>query len=542
MATMRARALSLVAALAIGFSLLTPAEVAHAASVKAATPSISGAAQVGSTLTAKVGRWKPSGLRFKYQWYRSGRRIAGANAPTYTVAAADRGKTIKVKVTGSKRGYPAKSRTSRATKRVLAGTLTGSRPTVSGRLEVGASLAASPGQWTRGTKLSLQWLRNGSAIRGATGGVYRLIPADAAAVVTLRVTGALAGYTTTSRVWDPHLRVMLAGVPAISGAATVGSRLTASPGAWTSGVSLSYEWIRSSARIPGATTRYYSVAAADAGHKLSVRVTATASGYPTVQRTSASTRTVPAPTPPPTTPPPLAAAGYGTTGTRTQRMSDANLGSAQAGWYEANVRLGLACHKRGQSVKGFYSWSIPGGWSDLWYKVTDGYFVADVDLNTGTSNPVAPPCDGGSGDSFDARVDAFVARYANTYVNVDGAFGAQCTDLFNRYHMDLKGGSYVRMGGNGGAKNLWTTTNAQMLNWYTKVGPGGAARKGDVAVFNNGTYGHVAIVLSDLGADLRVFHQNDCGTNDQGVNKCPAREGTLSKSRYSLLGYFRPNR
>jgi hypothetical protein len=77
---------------------------------------------------------------------------------------------------------------------------------------------------------------------------------------------------------------------------------------------------------------------------------------------------------------------------RTQRMSDANLGSQQNGWYNPGDQLTLVCSKRGQKVKGFFSFNIPGGWDDLWYKTSDNNFVADVDIETGTLNVVAADC------------------------------------------------------------------------------------------------------------------------------------------------------
>ena len=83
---------------------------------------------------------------------------------------------------------------------------------------------------------------------------------------------------------------------------------------------------------------------------------------------------------------------------RTQRMSDANLSSHQEGWYNVGDKLTLVCSKRGQNVKGFFSFNIPGGWDNLWYQTSDGHFVADVDIETGTLNDVTGVC----GDSRQA--------------------------------------------------------------------------------------------------------------------------------------------
>jgi hypothetical protein len=70
------------------------------------TPTISGTLRVGKVLTAKVSGWKPAETTFTYVWYRSGKAIPGAITGSYTLVAADVGKTIKVKVTGTAVGYP----------------------------------------------------------------------------------------------------------------------------------------------------------------------------------------------------------------------------------------------------------------------------------------------------------------------------------------------------------------------------------------------------------------------------------------------------
>ena len=78
---------------------------------------------------------------------------------------------------------------------------------------------------------------------------------------------------------------------------------------------------------------------------------------------------------------------------QTQRMSQPNLGSQQDGLYNVGDRVGLVCSTRGQAVKGFFSFNIPnGGWDNLWYRTSDGHYVADVDIESGSLNPVAPDC------------------------------------------------------------------------------------------------------------------------------------------------------
>lgn len=64
---------------------------------KSPRPKIVGTLRVGSTLTANVGVWSPK-PSFTYQWYRSGKKITGATASTYTLVGKDQGKKIRVRV------------------------------------------------------------------------------------------------------------------------------------------------------------------------------------------------------------------------------------------------------------------------------------------------------------------------------------------------------------------------------------------------------------------------------------------------------------
>ncbi|WP_185981656.1 M23 family metallopeptidase [Skermania sp. ID1734] len=87
------------------------------------------------------------------------------------------------------------------------------------------------------------------------------------------------------------------------------------------------------------------------------------------------------------------AAVTGTVKAKTQRMTAASLKSQQDGWYNVGDKLNLVCSTHGQAVKGYFSFNIPnGGWDSLWYKVSDGRYVADVDIETGTLSAVAPDC------------------------------------------------------------------------------------------------------------------------------------------------------
>jgi hypothetical protein len=98
-----------VAALVIG-AVFGAVGTGNAASTAAPTnqspPTISGTATVGSTLTASSGSWNgTTPITYSYQFRRCGEagsscsNISGANHSTYVLKSADRGATIRVRVT-----------------------------------------------------------------------------------------------------------------------------------------------------------------------------------------------------------------------------------------------------------------------------------------------------------------------------------------------------------------------------------------------------------------------------------------------------------
>lgn len=68
-------------------------------------PRITGTFLVGYFASVTAGRWAPSPSRYRYQWYRNGHPIAGANDTAHRFTRHDRGKRITVKVTVGTPGY-----------------------------------------------------------------------------------------------------------------------------------------------------------------------------------------------------------------------------------------------------------------------------------------------------------------------------------------------------------------------------------------------------------------------------------------------------
>ena len=165
-------------------------------------PTISGTAQVGETLTAgTTGISDADGLdntAFAYQWLADGTEINGATASTYTLADADEGKAIKVKVTFTDDGGHDEQLTSVSTDAVVAATPPANTPatglpTISGTAQVGETLTSSTtgiadDDGLTGATFTYQWLADGADIAGATGSSYTLVDADAGKVVKVRVS------------------------------------------------------------------------------------------------------------------------------------------------------------------------------------------------------------------------------------------------------------------------------------------------------------------------------------------------------------------
>ena len=170
-------------------------------------PVIDGTAQVGETLTADTtGIEDGNGLdrvEFRFQWVSNDGSadtdITGATASTYTLAADDEGKTIKVRVAFTDRGGYAESLTSDATA-AMAGRpnspATGA-PVITGTAQVGETLTADTSgiadtDGLANVSYSYQWIANDGTsdtdIAGATDSTYTLTGAEAGRAIKLQVT------------------------------------------------------------------------------------------------------------------------------------------------------------------------------------------------------------------------------------------------------------------------------------------------------------------------------------------------------------------
>ncbi|HMC71363.1 MAG TPA: hypothetical protein VKJ07_19560, partial [Mycobacteriales bacterium] len=215
------------------------------APVNTSPPSISGTPAVGSTLNASPGSWTGTPT-FAYQWLRcdSGgancEPIGGASASSYTAVAADTGATLAVQVTATT-SAGSSARESNATTAVSGAPANTAPPTISGSATEGQTLTASPGSW-RGSpapSFAYQWQRcdqsglNCSPVTGANSSTYAVTSSDGGftLLVTVEATNA-SGSAQASSAATTTVPAAPANTtaPTISGSATPGQTLSASPG------------------------------------------------------------------------------------------------------------------------------------------------------------------------------------------------------------------------------------------------------------------------------------------------------------------------
>ncbi len=280
-----------------------PVTVSAATLLEVSAPSISGEEEQGRTLSADPGIWTGTGaIAYSYEWQRCNEKgeacadIAGATESGYTPVAADIGDTLKVTVTAS--GPAGTGSVSSAATPVIATQPTAPEdliePSIEGNPTTGETLHTEPGVWLGSEPISysFQWQRCDAEgeecanVSGATGETYLLGEHDLESTIRVVVTannsvGSASATSEQSEVVGAPGPPASSEGPAIVGTAREGEKLFAANGRWSGSrpLSYTYRWERcntageSCAGIEGATKPSYTVASADVGHSLRVKVT-----------------------------------------------------------------------------------------------------------------------------------------------------------------------------------------------------------------------------------------------------------------------------
>ena len=226
------------------------------------------------------------------QWYVDGDPVPGATGKRYTPDDDDVGKSVTLRAVRDDPEYDRTVFVSQAVEIEPSGFVR-ARPTLAGTPRVGEVLRAHTDGWSPGTSFTYSWQRDGLVVSGARDATYRLTADDLGADVRVVVEGTLAGYAPAERSSDAvrvGRGVLTTERPVVRGAARVGKRLVAVPGAWTAGTVFSYQWLVGRHVIRGATASSYVVKARQHGRRLRVRVTGARGGYTSETLTSLAVR------------------------------------------------------------------------------------------------------------------------------------------------------------------------------------------------------------------------------------------------------------
>ena len=268
-------------------------------------PGITGFVWAGETLTATTDLIEDedglTGATFTYQWLVDGAEINGATDSTYIVIAADEGKPIEVRVAFTDDAGNPESLISnpflsappliiRDVPVIASNTPATGAPTITGTVRVGETLTAnttdiSDSDGLNKATFTYQWLADDTDITDATGSTYTLVAADEGKTVKVRITFTDDAGNDESLTSAPTATVTASNTPAtgeptITGTAQVGETLTAN----TTGIAdsdglinatFTYQWLADDTDITDATGSTYTLAAADEGKTVKVRLSFT---------------------------------------------------------------------------------------------------------------------------------------------------------------------------------------------------------------------------------------------------------------------------
>ena len=269
-------------------------------------PTITGVVREDQTLTANTSAINDADGpgTFSYQWLRDGADVVGATASTYTTGDADVDSQLSVRIRYTDAFGTMETVTSAQTVAVHnVNDLPTGLPLITGTATEDQTLTADVSALADidglGT-INYQWLRDGSAISGATSSTYAARDPDVGSQISLRITYTDGHGTVETLTSAPTLTVTgfndtPTGLPIIQGTIRENQTLTVN----TASISdddgpgiFSYQWMRNGSNITGATAATYTTGDADVGTMLSVRVTYTDDQGTTESLTSASTASV----------------------------------------------------------------------------------------------------------------------------------------------------------------------------------------------------------------------------------------------------------
>jgi len=185
--------------------------------------------------------------------------------------------------------------------------------------------------------------------------------------------------------------------------------------------------------------------------------------------------------------------------------------------------LTIRCYSTGSSVTGKY------GTTSLWNQLTDGAWISDAMVNTGSNSAIVPAC-GGSNSGGGPIGDDYPSNYKNAAMDslVDqwNYFNRECTSFVAwRLNSVNHVAFHNRYGGqHWGNANTWGPAARAM-----GIAVDGSPRRGSIAWSSAGQYGHVAWVAQVLGDGRVVLEEYNYGYTGR------YNQRTVSASAYQYI-------
>ena len=252
-------------------------------------PIVRGNAVLGQVLEVSDGTWSsPYPITLSYKWKRGSDFILNATSPSYTVTADDVGLYISGQVTAST-SFGALAINS-ANRGIVTPVGNSVAPAITGTLRVGGTLSLSTGTWLNlesDSSATYQWQSSSDAvlwnnISGATSATYVLQLGQAGLYIRGQVFQTKTGYTavlanSAATAVVPTLNLTNTVTPAVTGAWTVGTSISASTGTWSTSGTYTYQWQSSSdnstwSDIASATSSSYTLTSSEASKYVRVQV------------------------------------------------------------------------------------------------------------------------------------------------------------------------------------------------------------------------------------------------------------------------------
>lgn len=255
------------------------------ASLAELKPTILGTAEAGKVLSASLKDVADAEL--VWTWTVGETAVADNATNAYTVSPLDSNKAVTVKAAAAENGnYEGETLVSDA-KTVAKVTVTGTVAVAetnkadgeAGKIEPGDVLTATA-TVTPDVAVTYQWFNNGEAIEGATEAAYTVVEGDGKLTVTATPSEDFAGSVTSAAV-EVGKSVLTGTVAVAAGAdpVAVDTELTVTVTTTATEDDYDITWLRDGVAIKDATGTTYTVAKADQGKTITVKVTAKGETY-----------------------------------------------------------------------------------------------------------------------------------------------------------------------------------------------------------------------------------------------------------------------